>query len=326
MNTRESIELGTAVNDGQGDTLRQGGSKIEENFIKLWLKHGGDSDVMSGVMSFGSNSIQFSNGSFTTSLTADSGTTNRTINFTDNSGNVVLDSATQTLTNKTFTNPILDGLRINDVNDSFYYSVVAGDLSSNENINLPDLSDSDTFVFQGVAQTLTNKTIDSAILNTPLVSDILDANGNNVIELGATGSAVNNISISNAATSNSPSIDVLGSDSDINLTISTKNGGSVSHSKLSYQMTTVSTDGQTPKNYSYIDCNKGTALALSLADGTQPGEVKIYSNRGSGTATITPTNFANGTDFALAQNECAEVIWDGNNWFLKSNQSVVTVS
>ena len=42
--------------------------------------------------------------------------------------------------------------------------------------------------------------------------------------------------------------------------------------------------------------------------------------------TVTPTNFAQGAAFALAQNDGCTCIWDGTNWFLVGNQGEVTVS
>ena len=72
--------------------------------------------------------------------------------------------------------------------------------------------------------------------------------------------------------------------------------------------------------------DKGSALAVSLADGSVVGEFKIFTNKGAGVATVTPSNFAAGTSFALAQNEGAQCVWDGANWFLVGNQSVTTVA
>ena len=34
----QSIEIGTAANDGTGDTLRVGGDKINDNFVEIYIK------------------------------------------------------------------------------------------------------------------------------------------------------------------------------------------------------------------------------------------------------------------------------------------------
>lgn len=62
--------------------------------------------------------------------------------------------------------------------------------------------------------------------------------------------------------------------------------------------------------------NRGTAIAATLNDGSAVGQYKIFLNRGAGVATITPSNFANGTNFALSQNGSSQAIWEGSNWHL----------
>ena len=48
--TRQDINIGSAANDGTGDTLRSAGSKINSNFQELYLQFGGDSDVLSSLI------------------------------------------------------------------------------------------------------------------------------------------------------------------------------------------------------------------------------------------------------------------------------------
>ena len=74
-----------------------------------------------------------------------------------------------------------------------------------------------------------------------------------------------------------------------------------------------------------IVCNKGTTLFVTLAAGTTVGEYKIFTNKGAGNATITPSNFAQGVSFTLQQYEGCQVVWDGLNWYLIGNQSTVTI-
>jgi len=56
---------------------------------------------------------------------------------------------------------------------------------------------------------------------------LLDANGNEAIGITATASAVNEITIANAATGNNPAISATGGDTNINLTLTPKGTGSV---------------------------------------------------------------------------------------------------
>ena len=94
-------------------------------------------------------------------------------------------------------------------------------------------------------------------------------------------------------------------------------------SEVSFESSTITANGDCSDTTPFIICNKGSALAVGLNDGTTVGEYKIFTNKGAGVATITPDNFAGNTSFALAQNEGAMCIWDGSNWFLVGNQSVV---
>ena len=96
--------------------------------------------------------------------------------------------------------------------------------------------------------------------------------------------------------------------------------------EVSFESSTITADGDCSDTATLIICDKGTALAVGLNNGTTTGEYKIFTNKGAGVATITPDNFAGGTSFALAQNEGATCIWDGSNWFLVGNQSVTTIA
>ena len=137
---------------------------------------------------------------------------------------------------------------------------------------------------------------------------------------------MNEFSIENATTGNPPILSASGTNSNINIEINAKGTGSVDVSKLALSSVEINANGVANTGASYIVCNKASALAVSLPDGTTTGEYKIFTNKGAGVATITPANFAAGTSFAIAQNEGATCIWDGTNWFLVGNQSVTTVA
>lgn len=69
-------------------------------------------------------------------------------------------------------------------------------------------------------QTLTNKTLTS-----PKISSIIDANGNTALTLGAISSAVNNVYIDNQPTGGGPTIGSTGSDTNVDLALTTKGTG-----------------------------------------------------------------------------------------------------
>jgi hypothetical protein len=327
---RQNIGIGTSANDGTGDTLRIAGEKINENFVELYQKFGGDSDALSTGITFTDDAIVFEGSStdnFETFLSVINPTADRNIYLPNSSGTILLDSASQTLINKTLTSPVLTTPQINDTSADHQYIVAVNELIADRTITLPLLAGNDTFVFEGHTQTLTNKTLTSPILNTPRVGTAInDTNGAELIKVTATTSAVNEITLANAAAGNKPTITASGNDTNITIQINGKGTGSVEINKFAITSSTISVDGAASTSAGYIICNKGTALAVSLADGTVVGETKVFTNKGAGTATITPTNFASGTSFAIAQNEGTQVIWDGTNWFLIGNQSVTTIA
>lgn len=331
MSTREVLANGTVANDGTGDNLRSGATKTNSNFLKIWLWAGGDSNSLSPYISFDSDQIVFegtSADSFETILKATNPTSDNTIILPDSSGTVVLNTTADILTNKTLNSPILDKPKINDSDGSFTYNVIpAGGLAANRNITLPVLTSDDVITFNSATQTLTNKTISSPNIITPdITGSINDVNGAEMIDFVPAGSAVLNWEMSNAATGGSPILSAIGSDSDIDAFINAKNRGAVRLSKGAYQMASMTSTGTAPRNRSMVNINSASPIAVTLADGSINGEFKIFTNAGAGTATITPTNFAGGTSFALDQNEACEVIWNGSNWFINGNQSVVTIT
>jgi hypothetical protein len=76
-------------------------------------------------------------------------------------------------------------------------------------------------------QTLTNKTLTTPTLTSPIVNEIDDSNGNEQIIFTATASAVNEVTIANAATGNDPTFTASGSDTNIGLDFIPKGTGAV---------------------------------------------------------------------------------------------------
>ena len=273
--TRQILSTGASANDGTGDTLRQASQKINENFVELYqFLGGGDSNVLSTQITLADSAIVFEGSvvnDFETRLAAQNPSADRLVQIPNASGMIVIDTHTQTLTNKTLTTPTISSPKI--------------------------------------------------------TTAINDANSNELVKFTSVASAVNEITITNAATGNSPSVVATGTNTNINLLIDPKGTGSVELGKTALSSVEVTSD---QANYvptsSHIICNKASALAINLDDGTTSGEMLVFTNKGAGVATVTPDNFAQGTSFALAQYDGATVIWDGTNWYLVGNQGEVTVS
>ena len=107
--TRQNIGIGSAANDGNGDTLRTAGTKINANFREIYTFLA-DSNNLSTQISLENDAVVFEGSTandFEIRLKAKDATADRDIILPNVSGNLVLDSATQTLTNKTLTSPVL---------------------------------------------------------------------------------------------------------------------------------------------------------------------------------------------------------------------------
>jgi hypothetical protein len=131
-------------------------------------------------------------------------------------------------------------------------------------------------------ETFTNKTLTSPRIGT----SILDTNGNELILLNATASAVNELSITNAATTGAVTLSTSGGDADIGLNINTKGAGII-------------TIGNTVTNAS-------TTLRIGTAAASGAGVVKtIEIGTGSVNSAITYVTIgasSNGTTQILSPN------------------------
>ncbi len=308
--TRQNINIGSAANDGTGDTLRSAGTKINQNFQEIYTQLGGDSSTLSNKVTLIDSAVVFEGvtaDSHETKLIATDPTADRVISLPDATGAVVLDVATQTLTNKTLTTPVI------------------ASISNSGTMTVP--TGGGTLATIGGTQTLTNKTLTSPILNTAKIGTSLnDANGNELIKVTATGSAVNELTIANGASTTGPTLSATGGGANLNIIMTPKGTGSVELNKAAFSSSTITANGAASTAATLIIGNKGSQLDVSLADGTTVGEYKIFTNKGAGALHVTPANFSAGTKFVLAQNEGATCIWDGSNWFLVGNQSTSTVT
>ena len=266
--TKQVISTGSSANDGTGDTLRQAGTKINANFTEIYTALGADGSNLSTEVTIQDSAVVFEGGNADaneTFLRATEPTADRMVYLPNDDGTLLLDSAVQTITNKTLTSPKI-GTSINDTN------------------------------------------------------------GNELIKLTATGSAVNEITLANGASTNGPTISATGSATNLNINLDAKGTGSVELNKAAFTSSLITANGNASTAATYIIGNKGSALAVGLLDGTTVGEYKIFTNKGAGAMTVTPTNFAQGTSFALAQFDGCTCIWDGTNWYLVGNQGEVTLA
>jgi len=119
-------------------------------------------------------------------------------------------------------------------------------------------------------QTLTNKTLTSPKIGT----SILDTNGLQLALLTATGSAVNEITLANAATGNNPTISATGDDSNIGISFATKGSGVIKAEDAGGTVAAVKIAGKetmwVPAPAMYGATTNGAAPAQAETTATRP--------------------------------------------------------
>ena len=231
-------------------------------------------------------------GGFTTQAVSDSGDT--TLSVSDGSTGATLAHRiiefTGTISaNRNVTIPIdVQGLYVLKNSTSGGYNVVfkyvsgSGDsvtvtsgavklvyATANDGTN-PDIDDCG-FITASSTDTLTNKTLTSPIIGTK----ISDTNSNELFNLTATSSAVNELTFANAATGNNPSFTASGGDSNVGIDLKTKGTGVIR-----------AEDGD------------GNVAAVKIAgkETIWVPAVAMYPNTTNGCANIAQTELSNGPE------------------------------
>jgi len=133
-------------------------------------------------------------------------------------------------------------------------------------------------------QTLTNKT-----LTAPKFADggfIADANGNELIKLETTASAVNELSVTNSATGNAITLSATGGDTNIDIDLTPKGSGeiNIAAGNLNYAGTAVTATGA---ELNILDGVTATATELNLIDGVTATTAELnYSDTGAAVGTV----------------------------------------
>jgi len=148
-------------------------------------------------------------------------------------------ATTDTLTNKTLTTPVISSI------------------SNTGTVTLP--TSTDTLVGRATTDTLTNKTLTSPKIGT----NLSDTNGNELLKVTATTSAVNELTLANAATAAGPTLSATGGDTNIDINLTPKGTGEVNITKVDINGGTI--DGST---IATSDVTVGTGKTLNVSAGT----------------------------------------------------------
>ena len=148
-----------------------------------------------------------------------------------------------------------------DTSTKFLYGTGSG-----SNPNIVDVG----FVTTTGTQTLTNKTLTSPKIGT----SILDTNGNQLALLTATSSAVNEITLANAATGGNPTLTATGDDSNIGISFVTKGTGVIKAEDGGGTVSAVKIAGKEtmwiPASAMYGATTNGAAAAQAETTATRP--------------------------------------------------------
>lgn len=314
---RQIINIGTVANDGTGDNLRQAGIKFNANFEELYTILGGDG--ASSSVSFSGTDIAFEGATendFETLLSPVNPTSDNTVYIPDASGTIILDSDTQTLTNKTLVSAELTTPKISA--GAYVYNIAPGTLGANRTMTLPNLTSADVFTANNATQTLTNKTLTApTITNLKISGYVADTNGLELIKFNESASAVNEISVSNAATSGAPIIEATGDDTNIDLEISSKGSGSVKVNKFSLESEIIDAENSlSDLSKNIIILNGSTAFELAIVDGQNAGEIRYFIGQGASTVTLDFTATTHvGSTTTIATGETLTMVWSGSAWY-----------
>jgi len=150
--------------------------------------------------------------------------------------------------------------------DKGYKAIYLDGVATNTGVIEIPLATAGTVTETGT-QTLTNKTLTSPKIGT----NILDTNGLELLNLTATGSAVNELTLANAASGAAPIVSATGNDTNIGITLTPKGSGAVKLDLLTFPTVTGAADQIMTSNgsgvLSFVDNSGGTSWVAVKTSG-----------------------------------------------------------
>ena len=149
---------------------------------------------------------------------------------------------------------------------------------------------------------------------------IKDAGGDPYITFTESTTPSNYFGVATSDTGSGPILSAIGGDANIDLNVTPKGtGGVVVNGKLVIAETsTISGAGAIPVTASLCEITTTGADAMTLANGVERQELTLLFVSDGGDATITPSNFANGTTLTFADvNDSADLVFTNGSWYMK---------
>jgi len=158
---------------------------------------------------------------------------------------------------------------------------------------------------------------------------IKDENGNELIKFTATASAVNEVTLANAATGNAPTLSATGTDSNVSLAFAPKGTGRLSlEGPVSSPVTTVQ-DLTTAGTITLpsggfnkrLSASGGSVTGMILTVGAFPGQmICLFNIEATNTITFAAagtSNVADGTSAVIAALRALVLVWDATSsrWY-----------
>jgi hypothetical protein len=157
-----------------------------------------------------------------------------------------------------------------------------------------------------------------------LVGDVIDTNGNELLKVSATASAVNELTLANAATGGAPVLSATGGDTNIGIGLTPKGTGGVVFPAGAVGTPSITTTGDTNTGIFFPSAD---TVAASTG-GTERMRIDSAGNVGVG---VTPSAWASGNKFidvnasasygAFGSSDSmmlANAYWNGSNWIRKN--------
>lgn len=335
--TRQNISTGTTANDGTGDTLRSAGNKINDNFVELYQAFGTDSNSLGAGITFDSAKVIFSGTTNTTTLTRFDPGSDVTIKLGDSNGEVVIindDNIVNLVDSTGSASKLYYGNVFSTEGDLPSATTYHGMFAHVHGTARAYFSHADSWHKILDSDTFASRT-DLKLINPRIDTHVFDSTGNfEILNFdNVSGSPVNNVKISNALTTNNPTISTEGGDTNIGLTIAPKNNGAITlDGTLVYnaQVLEAGSDSALDSSTNFYLLNTGTVRSFKLHNGSTTGEIKRFLNRQSTNTTIEvntnklATLNGNFSQMTIKSKMFVNCVWDnqGEQWFVDKDSDV----